>query len=137
MTPTESGDSHTEWRRKIEQFVDVDSKQPKGHENESKVYTDLRDLVYSHTDNCPACADFELVLRCKHEQIDVKKFPCVHIAYYSSALCETHDNGWDCTDVSIVRDEHGDWGLPVRDQEDGSAETMLRIRHCPWCGTAL
>jgi hypothetical protein len=137
MTSPKESEKHLEWRRKIEQFVDIDSKQPRGHENKSQVYIDMRDTVYSHTDGCAACGDFELHLRCKNEGIAVGAFPCVHIAYYSSALCEAHDSGWDCTDVSIVKDENGEWGLPIRDQEDGSAETMLRIRHCPWCGTPL
>ena len=125
------------WRKKIERFVDVDSKQPRGHENQSEEYLAMRDTVYSHTDECPACADFDLELRCKAEKIPVNQFPCVHMAYYGTALCDTHENGWDCTDVSVVRDERGDWGLPIRDGEDGSAETMIRIRHCPWCGKNL
>ena len=135
--PAPENEACEPWRRRIEQFVDIDSKQPRGHENRSKAYTDLRDSVYSHTDGCADCADFELKLRCRIEGIAVGEYPCVHVAYYSTVLCDTHENGWDCTDVSVVFDENGDWGLPVRDQEDGSAETMIRIRHCPWCGTAL
>ena len=130
-------DDHQAWRKRIDQFVDIDSKQPKDHENNNPVFTDMRDSVYTHTDSCPACADYELAIRCRMVGLDISSFPCIHAAYYATPLCDNHYNGWECSDVALVRDENGDWGLPIRDQEDGSAETMLRIHHCPWCGKKL
>jgi len=52
--------------------------------------------------------------------------------------CDQHPDPMDCPDLVVFYnpkfDEHG---IPIRDGENGSAGSYVRIAYCPWCGARL
>jgi hypothetical protein len=55
--------------------------------------------------------------------VDTSAYPCIHLAYYSTMTCP---------DMVIVAKD-GRFGIPVRD----GSRSVISIRHCLWCGTAV
>jgi len=90
-----------------------------------------------HSHTCPACSDWKIVQKLKENDIDWKKYPCVHLAYRSMAECEQHSNPWDCPNNVVVHDGKKNFGIPIRTGEEGSATSMIGIEYCPWCGKKI
>jgi len=83
-----------------------------------------------HLDGCGACGDFFQAEECRQKGVDVGRFPCVHLAYYTASWVE--DAGSLPSKAAIVyRPKFDEFGIHLF---DGS---VIGIRHCPFCGIAL
>ena len=91
---------------------------------QSDEYEDWR----NHLDSCAECTDWYMKKMLEQRNVDISEYPCVHVAYYSTSDCG-HDDPWEC-DVVLIRSA-AQFGLPVRD----GGRSVVRISHCPWCGT--
>jgi hypothetical protein len=88
----------------------------------------------AHMQACRACEDWYHARQLESRGIDPSLYPCVHMAYYVTNLCETHSDPWDCPNVAIVYvEQYDEYGIPIRDT-DGE---YWKIDHCPWCGQGL
>jgi hypothetical protein len=87
-----------------------------------------------HFHGCLACQTWDRLERLTARGVDVRAYPCVHMAEQATYRCETHPDPQDCPDV-LVRylPRSRAYGLPVRD----GGTSMSVIRYCPWCGTEL
>ena len=57
---------------------------------------------------------------------------------YLDPPCELHAGWQDCPDVILTRLPTGGMGIPLRDGDPpGTAETVVLIAFCPWCGSQL
>jgi hypothetical protein len=86
---------------------------------------------------CEECNDLHLTKNLEKQGIPLAAFPCVHIAYYSQATCDSptcdnHKNRSNCPDVLIVETGQG-YGLPIHD----GGSSFVEIAYCPWCGKPL
>jgi hypothetical protein len=95
-----------------------------------------------HLSSCRVCADWFQGEECKRRGVDPARFPCVHLAYYTSSwltgveVSGVYPLAWQGGDgapeVAIVYDpRYDEYGVHLYDK------SVLGIRHCPWCGTAL
>ena len=91
-----------------------------------------------HLDVCIECSDWFLAKAVKGRGVDIKQYPCVHIAYYATIPCELHDDPMDCPDIVVVKNFDGkDYGIPIRDGENSEAHSCITFNNCPWCGISL
>src|SRR5262249_6702406 len=86
-----------------------------------------------HLDGCTACADWYQAEEVKARGIDPRRYPCVHLAYYTSAWCAEHaDPTADTPEAAVIYNPRFDeLGIYLYDR------SVLGIRHCPWCGAKL
>jgi len=86
----------------------------------------------SHWLDCKTCKEWDLLKRVQARGIDLADYPCVHVAYHSTHVCELHADAWECPDMTLVRTAGG-FGIPVRD----GGTSVARIEFCPWCGISV
>lgn len=86
----------------------------------------------THGIKCLACREWNLVKQVQERGIDLSDYPCVHVAYHSTYICEQHTDAWECPDMTLVRTSGG-FGIPIRD----GGSSVIRIEFCPWCGVSL
>src|SRR5262249_34074584 len=86
----------------------------------------------THGLDCHACGEWSLFRQVQGRGVDLAHYPCVHVAYHSTHLCEQHADAWECPDMTLVRTKSG-FGIPVRD----GGTSVIRIDYCPWCGISL
>jgi hypothetical protein len=99
---------------------------------------DQGDAWRAHLASCRACEAIVLAERVRAAGADPAAFPCVHLAFQATRVCELHDDPMDCPDAAVVHvARFREWGLPIRDGDAGTASSYLVIHHCPWCGIAL
>ena len=96
--------------------------------HETKQYSEWVD----HMHECTICSDFHLAAQVRARGRNVSDFPCVHIAFYSTAVCDKHPDIWDCPDALVVKTSDG-WGMPIRN----GGSSWAKIGFCPWCGVKL
>ena len=88
----------------------------------------------NHLDECIKCYDFYLTKQLKHRKINVKQYPCLHIAYHSTFNCKIHKNKWDCPDNTLIFSKKTKkYGIPIRD----GGKSFIEIKYCPWCGEKI
>ena len=59
---------------------------------------------------------------------------CEMMAGQVNHRCEQHRDPFDCEDHLVYYSERlGAYGLIIHD----GGESLILIRHCPWCGAAL
>lgn len=73
-----------------------------------------------HLEECNKCADFVMKKQLSEKKVELKKYPCVHLAYYS-----THE------DEYLAVNKHRQFGLRIPKELGGG---MILIAYCPWCG---
>lgn len=76
--------------------------------------------------------DAEILEQLRARGVRAKDFPCLHIAYHSTAPCSEHPAPVPCPDRTIIRWRKG-WAIPVFD----GGSSFLPIDYCPWCGVKL
>lgn len=86
----------------------------------------------SHGLECKSCEHWDLEQQVIQRGHGISDFPCIHMAYYSTMVCNDHHDFFECPDMTIVKDG-GEYGIPVR---DGGA-SYIKIDYCPWCGVKL
>lgn len=86
----------------------------------------------AHRFNCVPCGEWDLLNTLARRGVDVKNYPCVHIAYHSTHPCNIHSDAWECPDMILVRIDDG-FAIPIRN----GGTSMLKIEYCPWCGINL
>lgn len=86
----------------------------------------------AHGLDCHACGEWNLLKQVQARGIDLASYPCVHVAYHSTHVCEQHADAWACPDMTLVHTA-GEFGIPVRD----GGTSVIRIEYCPWCGISL
>ncbi len=84
-----------------------------------------------HLDGCGACGDFFQAEECRHKGVDVARFPCVHLAYYTASWVEDAHGSLASKAAIVYRPKFDEFGIHLF---DGS---VIGIRHCPFCGVAL
>lgn len=63
-----------------------------------------------------------------------KRICCEDMRLDLERLCDLHPERWDCPDCLVwYSASQNGYGLIIHD----GGESYLRIRFCPWCGTAL
>jgi hypothetical protein len=63
---------------------------------------------------------------------------CVEMREQIDHTCSHHPGAGTCPDqVVAYLPKRGEYGLWIRDGEDGAATSYLVIRFCPWCGKRL
>jgi len=88
----------------------------------------------AHGLTCKHCAEWLLVQRCAEMGISVADFPCVHMAYEASRVCESHANKSGCPDMAIIYDARFDeYSIGPR----GGGGDYVLISFCPFCGVVL
>ena len=87
-----------------------------------------------HVHQCRSCSDWSMQTDLISRNVLLDKFPCVHIAYYSTQTCDEHSNLRECTKSIVLRTPKFDeYFISPR----GSTGDDIVITHCPWCGTKL
>jgi hypothetical protein len=81
--------------------------------------------------NCESCGEWYMEQQAIETGINVKEYPCVHLAYHSRLDCDMHDI-YECPDVLIIKDKHG-FGISIKN--GGTA--VSSIKYCPWCGIPI
>lgn len=87
----------------------------------------------SHLSTCRACADWFQGEEVKRKGIDLGRFPCVHLAYYTAAWVEDApppSESQSRRTAIVYQARFDEFGIHLF---DGS---VIGIRHCPWCGVA-
>ncbi|HUS68866.1 MAG TPA: hypothetical protein VMZ28_30225 [Kofleriaceae bacterium] len=80
-----------------------------------------------HLHGCADCGEWFQTEEVRARGIDLATFPCVHLAYYTSAWLGQGGAG-----VAIVHQAKFDeFGIHLYDK------SVIGIRHCPWCGIKL
>lgn len=105
-----------------------------GRQGSAEPDEDLYEAWIEHLGQCRPCSDWYCNEEVTQRGLSLSGFPCVHMAYYASNLCEQHDDPWDCSSVLVVATDQG-WGLPLRGET--GEQDFVKIDHCPWCGTEL
>lgn len=63
---------------------------------------------------------------------------CDDMRFQIEVDCDLHDDPMECVDCAVVYSpKFREYGLPVRDGPGGSANAVVVIDYCPWCGTKL
>jgi hypothetical protein len=87
-----------------------------------------------HLQACRACEDWYQTNQLELRGVDPAGYPCIHIAFYVTNLCETHSDPWECPNAPIVYiEQYDEYGIPIRDSES----EYWKIDCCPWCGIRL
>jgi hypothetical protein len=86
----------------------------------------------SHLSSCRPCADFFQGEEVKRKGIDLARFPCVHLAYYTATWVEEPppeaQQSSSRKTAIVYQARFDEFGIHLF---DGS---VIGIRHCPWCG---
>jgi len=82
-----------------------------------------------HLDGCRACGDWYQGEEVRARGIELARYPCVHLAYYTGVWFADRADS-DRQNVAIVYNPRFDeFGIHLYDR------SVLGIRYCPWCGT--
>lgn len=96
------------------------------------------DAWAEHERACRPCSDLWIAHKVRARGADPADWPCVHLAFQATHVCDTHPSAMDCPDAAVVwQPRFREWGLPIRDGDGASASSYLVIRHCPWCGAEV
>ncbi len=85
----------------------------------------------SHIHDCQSCNEAVLAHRVRQLGHDPVHYPCIHMAYYATQVCEQHPDRSECQDLIIEYKEKFDEYLFIKYQ------VKIAIQYCPWCGIKL
>lgn len=104
---------------------------PDGHSVHG-MHLDALSAWVEHLHVCASCRDWYMEHQNEHRGVKTEEFPCVHLAYYSTLVCDVHGDPWDCPDVLVVKTQQG-FAIPIRD----GGRSFVLIGFCPWCGISI
>ncbi len=92
-------------------------------------------VAYSdHMQDCPSCRDWFQTDQLQLWNVDISKFPCIHMAFQANFQCGNHEDPRDCPNTMVIYlDQFEEYGIPSRDGSD----SYWKIDNCPWCGATL
>lgn len=85
-----------------------------------------------HGIDCKNCSEWAMIKQLEMNEIRWRKYPCVHMAFYSNLLCGKCKTVYQCPDVAILYHERFDEFSIKRGKSDSYV-----IEYCPWCGKKL
>lgn len=87
-----------------------------------------------HMETCLSCGDWFKYQQVLSRKINPADYPCIHMAFYATDVCEIHQDPWECQSCAVVFiEQYDEYGIPIRD----GSNTYWKIENCPWCGTRL
>lgn len=85
----------------------------------------------THFHACDDCSDAVLAHRAEQRGVRASDYPCVHMAYRATQVCEQHPDREDCPDLII------DYIAKFDEFQLMKSDVRLTILFCPWCGIKL
>jgi hypothetical protein len=99
---------------------------------------DTIDAWDEHEDACRPCAEAALRARVIARGADPDVGPCACIAYHLPLTCGQCPDPLVCPSTILVHVERtGAYGIARHDDTPSPVRGIVRIAHCPWCGTRL